>query len=338
MYFVTRHPLNQIKMASALALFILPLIALNASAATPRFGDFENSSGSPYKDVDIKTETVSISQGVSADEFSWSVNSSSTSNAMLSSLSFRELDIETTSLTLDLNHLTGMGGHTWEPRVSFIYGEVKNGFLEDLDYDASNGSVTTKSTADLKGSSLFEGQIGFARYLSSTPGSDLQLELGFQWLSDQFEQTNGVQYVSRGISLEAPRRIDNLNSRYTSHWAGPFAGLSKTNHWANQSLEMGLQFQTSVYYATGQWNLRSDLAQPKSFDHLAFGAGLKLQGQHIVQLSDNVSLHQTASFGYQTTAPGRDRVYLADGSESDTTLNPMKREALSYNLGLVWQL
>jgi hypothetical protein len=92
--------------------------------------------------------------------------------------------------------------------------------------------------------------------------------------------------------------LEDLDSRYRAQWNGPwYGGALVVPTGVGELRFMGKRHFRTRYWAEGQWNLREDLMQPKSFSQGALGSGYDI----------------LASFG-GTILPGIDVVIATESS------------------------
>lgn len=282
---------------------------------------------------------IAFSQGISNRDFSWAISASGADSATLSHLQYDDLEVQTSQIEINLDQLIGNTNSRWNSFGQFTFGEVESGNLYDSDFNGFNEhQINTQSLAALDGSKTYEFTLGMSKDISLDYDGSRSLEFGMQWLSDHYQQHSGRVSIRESETLAIPETIQGLNSEYTAHWVGPFIGLTEKIHTNKQQFSASIALHTSAYLAQGQWNLRQDLAQPKSFEHQAFSAGVQLQLQHSVHIFKNASIQQTLQFGHSTSFKGQDKLYKSDGSVAKTQLTEVERANMSYSLGMLWRL
>jgi hypothetical protein len=95
-----------------------------------------------------------------------------------------------------------------------------------------------------------------------------------------------------------------------------------------------LEYHWADYEADGWWNLRSDLAQPKSFSHEADGRGVVVFVEADFDLAAAWTASVEARYRDWRTDAGVDRVFFADGDVSVTRLNEVNWESTAWTLGV----
>ena len=89
------------------------------------------------------------------------------------------------------------------------------------------------------------------------------------------------------------------------------------------------------YSAEADWNLRGDLAHPKSFEHDADGEGVSLTARCQIPLNRYLGLHLIASYARWSTDEGDATIYR-NGGTVHTQLNDVTWETHSIMIGMEW--
>lgn len=71
----------------------------------------------------------------------------------------------------------------------------------------------------------------------------------------------------------------------------------------------------SRYRGEGEWNLREDLMQPRSFSHEAKGYGATLTGKWFLNLGSGMEIGIRTQVYHRSTRSGTDTAYLTSGEE-----------------------
>jgi hypothetical protein len=95
----------------------------------------------------------------------------------------------------------------------------------------------------------------------------------------------------------------------------------------------GAEIHVARFMAEADWNLRTDLDHPKSFEHTALGAGIVTEAGAEYALGESWAL--TANAGYQRWRAfgGRDRTFFKNGAAADTRLNAVNWSSFVFSLG-----
>jgi|GEM_PF-1514396 len=314
-------------------------MAAELPTSSPTANPVTQTAQTPFANTMPSFMTIELSQGYVNRDFSWSVTESSSSDNVLSTLNYQNLKIQTTQFSFDFENTFKEFPDT-QIQGFFLLGEIYDGRMEDLDFSHSNAQteLQTRSLADLAGSKTFHTGLNFSTDFSTSSKHSSIFNIGLEWQSDQFRQRNGQQTRANGADLANPKAIDNLDSSYVAHWIGPYIGASKIFAIPGQSFTFNAKLHSHVYYASGQWNLRSSLAQPKSFEHNALGGGVSFSAQHQIVITKKLKILQTASLQKMSTLGGTDELFRSNGTSVVTRLNPIARQEFSYNIGLRLQL
>ena len=119
-----------------------------------------------------------------------------------------------------------------------------------------------------------------------------------------------------------PGPFPGLDSTYVAEWNGPFLGLDFTLKLNNKHTVFAeIEYHWADYYAKADWNLRSDFAHPKSFEHVSDGTGLVISTGCTTSFNNNWTMN--IKFDYQDWSAdyGIDRTFFADGTIGVTRLN-----------------
>ena len=258
---------------------------------------------------------------------------------ILSELTWSDLEI----IQLELG-LARIFPNRFVLKGTFAYGVVFDGDNQDSDYagnnrtfefSRSNNSADDGSTADVS--------IGFGYNLSFfTDVIGLSPLIGLSYHEQNLTLTEGVQTVSNFGWPTPLGPFSGLDSSYDASWWGPWIGLEsnvriyKTDgtSLAHEFL-IGIEYHRVVdYYAAATWNLRADLAQPKSFEHDADGSGIVYWARWNYFFSPQWGLSLSGKYQEWETDPGKVRIFGAFGGEAETPLNEVNWESFSLMVGV----
>jgi hypothetical protein len=102
-------------------------------------------------------------------------------------------------------------------------------------------------------------------------------------------------------------------------------------------LILGFEYHWPDYEAEADWNLRTDLAHPKSFEHDADGTGVILSADLNVYFNANWALNLNCDYQRWETNAGIDRAFFADGTTSDTRLNEVQWDSYALTIGATYR-
>lgn len=103
------------------------------------------------------------------------------------------------------------------------------------------------------------------------------------------------------------------------------------------TLNFSVEIHWADYYGEGNWNLRSDLDHPKSFEHEADGYGLCLAAEWRIAVAAHWELTAAADYRNWTTDSGTDRKFWASGGTAVTRLNEVNWESTSLRIGAAYR-
>jgi len=296
----------------------------------------------------LESELV-LSAGYRVDNFDWNIAGDIHGNNpnILSELSWEDLEI----YQLELYNKTIVGEVIYL-RGSLGYGWIKDGDNQDSDYLEDNRSLEfSRSNNDADDGDTLDASLGIGHPFTFGSGFvGLTPLVGYSYHEQNLTMTNGNQTIT-WISLD-PDFPDGpplgpmlgLDSTYEAQWKGPWVGFdliftSKAVHRYLAQVEayVNLEYHWADYCAEADWNLRTDFAHPKSFEHDADGHGIILSAGWNVVWSGHWALN--ANFDYQdwSTDHGTDRTFFSDGSVEETRLNEVDWRSYAIMVGLSYR-
>jgi hypothetical protein len=312
-------------------------------AGTTRQGDKSYANGSVLN-------RLSVQAGYRQDELDWSIAGKLFDYAqhedvivnVLSELTWRDLDI----MQVGFSNETLFTDHYFF-RISFSHGTIFDGENQDSDYKGLNRTgewSRSNNNADKGDVSDMSVAAGYRFTVWNNRISLIPL-LGYSYHEQNLVMTDGYQTVSEpdaALRLNPPEvgPFSGLYSTYEARWRGPWLGLDAgyTLALPKPSLHMtfglGLEYHWADYSASADWNLRSDLAHPESFEHEAVGTGYIVAAKWRCQFANRLGI--LLSFGYQdwSTDAGTDRVYLSTNEVDETRLNEVNWTSKSLMFGV----
>jgi hypothetical protein len=278
-----------------------------------------------------------VATGYRRDQLDWSIAGKLFDYAqhedvivnVLSELTWKDLDIH----LVRLSNETVFVDHYFF-RIACQHGTIYDGENRDSDYKGpnrteewsrSNNSADDGEVNDL---SIAAGyRLSFLkRKLALTP------LVGYSYHEQNLVMTDGYQTVSEpdpALRLNPPDvgPFGGLNSTYEARWRGPLLGMDVgyTLLFKRPALTMtfglGMEYHWADYSASADWNLRSDLAHPESFEHEAAGTGFVVAAKWRCQIANHFGLNLMFDYQDWSTEAGTDRVYLSNGETDETRLN-----------------
>lgn len=263
---------------------------------------------------------VGIDTGYRQADLHWSIagNSSGCCPNVLSELTWSDLQIA---------QIKGMFETTFNERIKLFgmlsYGDIFNGDNQDSDYNGDNRTFEfSRSNNDAGEGDLLDASIGIgfllARFFDERAGREMRLypKVGYSYHEQNLVVTDGFQ------TIPALGPFAGLRSTYETVWEGPWVGLALEFELSDSSyLGVEYQYHWADYTGVANWNLRSDLQHPKSFEHTAEGWG------HLFDVSYNKRVNKIWGWGLGLlienweTNDGDDKVFLSNGSILETRLN-----------------
>jgi hypothetical protein len=280
-----------------------------------------------------KENYINTSLGLAKEEFTWNIAGDITGQNpnIVSELTWRDLDI--LQISLDVKQKNKWG---WVGVLNARYGSILDGEAQDSDYNGDNRT-------DEYSRSISKADDGSVTFVSLGFGWDFELYqrrhvftplLGYAYFRQQLSMTDGVQTITSPQAAPLGP-IDGLNNKYRAKWRGPLAGF---DYFFKISDPLLLFFDARYYYldyeAEGEWNLRPDFEQPRSFEHSADGDGYKLG----VSLEYRILPSALFTLGYQyqkfKAHDGIDTLYRTDGTRPLAKLNEVKWKSSVVTIGI----
>ncbi len=165
---------------------------------------------------------------------------------------------------------------------------------------------------------------------TSSTQFELRPKIGLGYHSQNLKAVDGYQ------TIPASGAFAGLDSSYDTTWFGPWAGLESIFIQQGRfNLGLNLEYHYISYDAEARWNLRTDFAQPVSFEHEADGSGWVAGISSQWYFTPDLAI--TLDFEYQKWLADRngiDKTYFSNGSEARIKLNEVDWESYGFSLGL----
>ncbi|MDJ0781213.1 MAG: hypothetical protein QNJ22_04540 [Desulfosarcinaceae bacterium] len=261
---------------------------------------------------------------------------------VLSELTWRDLDI----FLWRFSNETIFADH-YLIRFSYQTGTIYDGDNQDSDYkgpDRTEEWSRSNNSADDGDVSDFSIAAGY-RFKLWKNRIALTPLLGYSYHEQNLVMTDGNQTVSEpdpALRLNPPDvgPFDGLNSTYETRWRGPWLGLDAdytvvlNRPVMTMMFGLGIEYHWAYYSASADWNLRSDLAHPESFEHETAGTGIVMAAKWRCQFANQWGVNLTVGYQDWTTDAGTDRVYLSNGEVDETRLNSVNWTSESVLFGI----
>ncbi len=273
----------------------------------------------------IETEFI-LSMGYRVDNIDWNIASNTVN--VLSELSWNNIEL----YQLKLRNRTILR-KVFYLRGSLGYGWIFDGDNQDSDYSGNNRTLeysrSNNSTDDGK---VWDASMGVGYQF--TPGLDclsVTPLIGYSCHHQNLTITDGNR------TIPSTGAISGLDSTYIADWNGPWIGLDlhykfKEKH----TIFAELEYHWADYYAEANWNLRADLAHPKSFEHDANGNGIVISTGWTVSFNNQLALN--INFDYQDWSAdhGIHRIFYLSGNTVETPLNEVNWKSYAIMIGIAY--
>ena len=288
----------------------------------------------------LETE-FTLTAGIRKDELDWSIAGNGVN--VLSVLSWS--DVESYQITLANRTQFDRGAYF---RGAFSYAAIQDGTVRDSDYGGNYLSAEwSRSISETNDDELYDitGAGGYTFHflknsLTISPLVGLSYHKQNLRIQNGYQVIAGVDPVSLSSTPPVGPLSSQLNSTYFARWFGPWIGcdlsyIPKLRRPSIHTMELrlSLELHYADYYGEGNWNLRSDLAHPKSFEHKTNGYGIIIDAQWLIAITPQWHVTIAASHQDWTTESGTDIKFLAGGGISTTRLNEVNWQSTSFMVG-----
>ena len=228
-------------------------------------------------------------------------------------------------------------GYGWLLRGSYSTGAVKSGRNRDSDYAGNERTLEYSRSESKAGGAVRDASLGLGwkfTALELDSGSALVLVplVGLSIRQQSLTMFEGQQVIP------ASGPITGLNNSYNTQWKGSWAGVDA--RWAfgsNWALNATFEQHRADYTAEADWNLRTDLAHPVSFRHVANGRGTVTSIGVEYRFTRNLLLAAQLERQNWETWSGYDQTNFAFGGTANYTLNPVNWDSRYTSLAFVYQ-
>jgi len=203
-------------------------------------------------------------------------------------------------------------------RGSLGYGWIFDGENQDSDFWGDNRTIEfSRSNNSTNDGNTLDASFGIGYQFTFVSGNlAITPLIGYSYHKQNLAITDGYQ------TIPATGSFQGLDSTYNAEWRGPWVGLNfifKSNK--NHNVFAEIEYHWADYDAEADWNLRIDLAHPKSFEHDADGNGIVISAGWGYSFNNHWAL--SISFDHQVWSAdaGIDRVFFANGITQETRLN-----------------
>ena len=286
---------------------------------------------------------MDLDVGVRFDRLRWSIAGYGLSPNILSELAWSDVF----SHQLTLGGRTRISPHFYgRGHVSFAW--IQSGNVQDSDYLGDNRTQEfSRSVCETNGDHLWDVVAGVGYPFSfSNRRLFIAPMAGFSIHRQIFRITDGQQIISEPPSQTRIGPLDSrLNSLFSTMWQNVWIGCDLRYNTASSfklpppmAWELSLKYYVFAdYSAEADWNLRSDLAHPVSFEHEARGQGISVQFLWMIYLSRHIDMNFTINYIRLKADDGTDKVYAADGRQITTRLNEVLWQSNSVMVGIAYR-
>lgn len=275
--------------------------------------------------------------GYRVDDLDWTIagNLNGTNPNIVSELTWSDLE----------SYQLKLGGKGIIERVLYLRGSaalgwVLSGEVQDSDYLGDNRTQEfSRSMNSADDGTLFDATFAFG-YPFRLASDRLRLVpiVGFSYSEQNLTMKNGVQVISEPPQGQPLGPFEGLDSTYDTKWYGPWVGVDLSLKASDKIiLFAGVEYHWADYKAEANWNLRTDLAHPISFEHEADGTGFLITAGGDYVFTRPWSLGLELSYQDWSTDAGIDRQFNADGTIAATRLNEVNWESLAIMLRLTYR-
>ncbi len=279
---------------------------------------------------------LDVGLGYRVDDFDWNIAGDITgaNPNILSELTWENVE----SLQLEVGgEIESAAG--WLVSGSAAYGGILDGRNQDSDYLGDDRTLEfSRSHQDAKGKDTLDLEASLGYRLSwhdPEVGRDLHFipRVGYSHHEMDLRLTNGFQVIP------ATGPINGLDSRYEAEWKGPWLGLDlRAELSARTEVFLNLSYHWLDYQGVADWNLRTDFAHPKSFEHETDGnAGRFSLGFSRQPAGRRWSWEMRLDYQKWNMDPGVDRTFFATGAVAETRLNQVRWRQVGLSGALRWR-
>lgn len=318
---------------------LLLLTGLIFACTTSSWAEDGNANGMKVKDEETQLaqwfsvrEAVelpyeySLSVGQRRDDLNWSIANGDVNYA--SELAWSQMKIA----QIRFNGRADLVGE-WFVHGAYETGAIKSGVGSDSDYAGNNRTqLYARSSSKTRGATQ-DVTLGLGRRIRfpalSSNGMYVAPLLGISLHQQNMTMYDGVQ----SVPFNAP--LTGLDNSYDMQWKSVWGGVDvQTVLGERIVLSAAAAYHQVNYSASANWSLRSDLAHPVSFRHVANGHGKTLQLGMGYRFNRHLKLH----IGYERrlwhTDAGYDQTFFSYGGSSVYTLNGVTWDSTAIFAGL----
>ena len=321
----------------------LPSLGPDGSEARMTVFDPENDRRPDASDqIHESRFSSTLSLGYRRDDLDFNIAGVTGTPNIVSELQWKDIDIAEARLSF---HWHETESWLWF-QGSVGFGWILDGRSQDSDYFGSNRTGEfSRSYSNVKGDGTadFSLALGYSMTLGGGDHARMRLTplLGYSRHDQNLRNKDGVQTISEEVpewEIEAAPLgpLKGLNSTYKTRWHGPWLGLNaQIPLLRHMRLDAEFGYHRADFYAQANWNLRSDLQHPVSFEHEADGSGYHLSLGLQYQTERNWSVQLGLEWQHWETDRGDNTFYFDDlENKVKSRLNETNWDSLALRLGL----
>lgn len=271
-----------------------------------------------------------VSWGYRTGDLDWNIAGTNNIPNILSELTWSDLEI----YQFNLNGSISFENHIYL-KTQYSLGVVADGKNQDSDYANNNRTAEfSRSNNDVTGNNIYDIGLGLG-YEFDLTNSQGTFPIQFVPLFGYSYQVMNFNIVNGFQTIPATGSFSGLNSTYRSEWSGWWAGFElRVKPIQNWELMFGYDIHKADYNAEADWNLRTDLDHPVSFENNADANGVKWNVTVDYQLNEQWFLRLMMDHQKWHSKRGTNKINFVGGNSSYAVLNEVNWESDSYNLGL----
>ena len=220
---------------------------------------------------------------------------------------------------------------------------LSDGYNRESEYLSDNGEDEfLRSENKVSEASAFDASMAFGYNVVFEPkfGRDnldvdrlsLTPLVGYSFHRQDMTVTDGDQTIDF-FNFFGLGPFEGLKNTYTSWWNGPWLGVELSGQAGRVLSSLRYERHWAKYSAEGDYNLRTDLEHPASYEHETDGTGHVFNVGLGYKLTDNWQLDLNYLRHMWRAEAGTDRLNMVDGTRPETQLNEVEWDSQQFFLG-----
>lgn len=282
--------------------------------------------------------------GMSDSQLNWDIAgglSDKASPNILSELEFEDIRSIDAGVTLDIirplrNDLA------FRVEADYTRSFIQDGRVQDSDYLGNDRTLEfSRSYSELAGEHATQGKVAMGFMVPVDRDVLFSVLVGRSSYDQKMNMRKGQQavlaFAGPGDLEQVNLALQNLNSAYEASWSSYWVGLEAQYAFRYGQLKLRYEHHDTEYHGIGSWNLRTDLAYPKSFEHKASGKGRLYELAYLYPFSKTWLLGTSLFYQQWTTDSGIDLVHTAAGDTLATRLNGAEWKTKGAKINLTYR-